>query len=216
MRAVLLGPPNAGKGVAGEYLSSAASVPCVSTGHLLRTEVAEGTEIGLRLKPELDNGRFAPDAIVEELIAQFLRDNRCFALDGFPRNVRQAEFLDAELLRLGCALNVVVYLNAADDVIVQRALTRLTCADCRRVTSTRYTASPICEVCGGRLYRRDDDTEETVRARLEVYRTQTRPLLAFYSSRDLIEEVDAACSIPELYAHLKAIVRRFDTMAVTA
>lgn len=216
MRAVLLGPPSSGKGVAGEYLNASAGVPCVSTGQLLRAEVEMQTEIGLKLKPELEKGHFAPDEIVQELISQFLRDSACFALDGFPRNVKQAEFLELELTRLNKPLNVVVYLSTSDDVIIQRATTRLTCSGCRRVTSTRYTSSLVCEVCGGELYRREDDTEETVRERLVVYRHQTQPLIDFYGSRGVLDEVDAGGTIPELCAQLDAIVARIASMPIIA
>lgn len=215
MRAVLLGPPNAGKGMAGEYLYKTADIISVSTGQLLRAEVASGSEVGRRLKEELDKGHFAPDEIVVSLVSDFLRQYDSFTLDGFPRNVQQAEYLEKELAKLGKPLSMVIFLSVPDEVIVERALARLTCSNCRRVTSTRLTDSLICEVCGGRLFRRSDDTEVTVRERIEIYRQQTEPLIAFYRTRRLLREVNADVTLPELYEELTRLVSSIKEMTAT-
>lgn len=208
MRAVLMGPPGAGKGTQAERLAAAWKVPHVSTGDLLREAVARGSDLGRRVKSTLDAGGLVPDDLMADLLRERLGRDDCrrgFVLDGYPRTERQARDLDAILAETGAELERVILLDVPDDVVVRRVGGRRTCSACGAVTHVdRLPAGcpDACERCGGRLSARADDEPRTVRRRLEVYRDETRPVVEYYRRAGRLAVVDGQGSPDEVYARL--------------
>jgi adenylate kinase len=200
MRIVLLGAPGSGKGTQSQRLVKRLGIPQISTGDLLRAAVARGSELGLKAKEAMDNGRLVDDALVLGMIRERLRESDArngFILDGFPRNLAQAHALDELLATLRQPLDVVVQLEVDYAELVKRIAGRRTCADCGRVfnllTSPPSAADALCPATGAphRLMQRPDDNEATVTERLRVYDEKTRPLIEFYRSRGLLRVIDA-------------------------
>ena len=195
LRIVFMGPPACGKGTQAAVLSEYLGLPVVVTGEMLRRAAAEGTPGGVAAKKFMDQGLLVPDSVlfqlVEETLCQPQYDGGVL-LDGYPRTIAQAEFLDAFLAKQGRAITHVLYLNVPDDVLIRRQAGRLICRSCGRVYN-RYSLPPAVEgqcECGGELYQRSDDSEETIRRRLQVYLDSTAPLISFYRQRGLLHEVD--------------------------
>jgi adenylate kinase len=211
MRIVLLGAPGSGKGTQSQRLVKKAGIPQISTGDLLRAAVAAGTALGKQAKAAMDEGRLVDDALVlgmirERLAAGDAREG--FILDGFPRNLAQAQTLEELLARLGQPLDAVVQLEVASPELVRRLSGRRTCADCGRVfnllTTRRASDAEPCPKTGRphRLIQRPDDNEETVRERLRVYEAQTRPLIDFYRARGLLRVINAEGEVDEVTRRL--------------
>jgi len=195
VRLVLLGPPGAGKGTQARHLVERFGVPLISTGDIFRRHVAEGTELGRRASAYLDAGELVPDELTIRMVMQAVdQAPDGFVLDGFPRNIPQAEALEVELAARGVPVSAALAFLVDEETAVKRIAGRRTCANCQRPYNVFYNPSHIegaCDVCGGPLVQRTDEDEETVRRRLEVYRQSTAPLLKFYSDRGLLREVDA-------------------------
>ncbi|HEX7050711.1 MAG TPA: adenylate kinase [Longimicrobiales bacterium] len=186
MNLILLGAPGAGKGTQGARIAERYSIPRISTGDLLRDAVRRGTALGQKAKAYMDAGELVPDDVILGLVRETLSGEaaaRGFVLDGFPRTRRQAEALNSLLDQLGRPLTAVIVIDVPDDVLVKRISGRRACPSCQAVYNI-YFEPPrtpgVCDVCGGALTERADDTAATVRRRLEVYREQTAPLVAFY------------------------------------
>jgi adenylate kinase len=196
VRIVLLGPPGAGKGTQARALAALWGIPQVSSGDLLRGVVREDSELGREAAGYMDRGQLVPDELVLKLIDQRLRKkdaHKGFILDGFPRNVMQAEALAKGLDRFGLKLDKAVAVIVPDEEIVKRISGRRTCRDCNAMYHVAFEppAKPgVCDKCGGELYQREDDAEETVRERLKVYREATQPLLDHYRQLGLLAQVD--------------------------
>ena len=196
MRLVLLGPPGAGKGTQARALGALWGIPQVASGDLLRAVVREDSELGREAASYMDRGQLVPDELVLKLIAERLRKEDArpgFILDGFPRNVKQAEALAAGLERAGLKLDKVVAVIVPDEEIVKRISGRRTCRNCNAMYHVVFEPPKkpgVCDKCGGELYQRDDDAEETVRERLKVYAETTRPLLDHYARLGLLAQVD--------------------------
>ncbi len=197
MRIVLLGPPGAGKGTQALRLADRYRIPHIATGDLFRDEVARGTPLGFKAKEYMDRGEYVPDDVVIEMVMHRLdrSDARLgFILDGFPRTPKQASELEHRLAVEGRPLEAVLKFSITDEVAVKRLTGRWTCSTCKR-TFNEATKPPraegVCDVCGGTLTRRSDDNEETVRRRLEVYRSDTAPLELYFWERGLLREIDA-------------------------
>ena len=196
MRLVLLGPPGAGKGTQARMLELRLKAPQIASGDLLRAAVRSGTELGLKAKRFMDKGELVPDALVLGLIGERLdsadaRDG--FILDGFPRTVAQAETLAAMLRERGIRLDKVVAVNVPDEEIIKRISGRRTCRKCGAMYHVIYDPPrnmDLCNSCNGELYQREDDAEDTVRARLEVYAASTRPLLDYYGRLGLLAQIE--------------------------
>jgi adenylate kinase len=195
MRLVLLGPPGAGKGTQARHLVERFGVPLIATGDIFRSNVAEGTELGRLAKAYLDAGELVPDEVTIGMVMQAIDQVPVgFILDGFPRNIRQAEALEAELAARDAPLSAALAFLVDEETAVKRIAGRRTCANCQRPYNVFFDpprAEGVCDACGGPLLQRTDEDEPTVRRRLEVYRESTAPLLKFYSDRGLLREVDA-------------------------
>ncbi len=199
MRLVLLGPPGSGKGTQGEKLASALGVPRISTGDILRRNVAAGTDLGKQARAFMESGKLVPDELVIAMTAERLKEPDArggFVLDGFPRTIAQAE----ALARL-TSLDAVVNLFLEPEELVKRSAGRRVCPNCESVyhlVSNPPRKAGICDKCGSALVTRPDDREEVVRTRIETYERQTAPLVAYYRDRGLLREVYASGLIDEI------------------
>ena len=217
MRIILLGAPGSGKGTQAQRLSASRGVPQVSTGDLLRGAVKAGTELGLKAKAAMDAGELVSDDIVLGMIRERLAEPDAapgFILDGFPRNIAQAEALDGVLDEIDAPLDAVVLLDVDFDVLLKRITGRRTCGQCGKVYNVYFlppAAEGVCDACGGELVQRADDTEETVSNRLKVYESQTAPLVAFYEDRGKLKVVPATGEIDDVLAQLEETLSPFST-----
>lgn len=198
MRVVLLGPPGSGKGTQARHLVERYGVAYIATGDLFRANVQQGTDLGMKAKTYLDAGELVPDEVtIGMVMAAIDQTTDGFILDGFPRNIPQAETLEAELASRSRPLSAALAFILEEDEAIKRIAGRRTCANCQTPYNVYFNpprTENVCDRCGGRLVQRTDESEETVRRRLEVYRESTAPLLKFYSERGLLREVDAAGS----------------------
>jgi adenylate kinase len=209
MRIVLLGAPGSGKGTQAQRLQAKYGVPQVSSGDLLRDAVARGTELGLKAKSVMDSGQLVSDDIVLGLIRDRLRRPdaaRGFILDGFPRNIDQANSLDALLKELGQPIDAVLQLDVRKQTLVQRLAGRRTCPTCGTVYNVHSLPPGVttCSKDGAQLYQRPDDKEEVVAKRLEVYATQTQPLIEHYSNLGQLRVVAGEGALDEVFERMEA------------
>jgi adenylate kinase len=204
VRLVLVGPPGAGKGTQAEFIAERFGIPKISTGDIFRTNVSNGTELGKLAKKYMDAGDLVPDEVTIAMVSSRLGEPDAaagFLLDGFPRNVAQAYELDSILSDLGTSLDVVLELDVDNDEVVLRLSGRRTCKKCGHVWHLEYDPPPtpdVCGRCGGVLYQRDDDLAETVRHRLDVYASQTSPLIEFYRGREQLVVMDALGAVEDV------------------
>lgn len=212
MKLILLGPPGAGKGTQAKMLMDRFAIPQISTGDILRAAVANRTEMGIRAKEYMDAGALVPDQVVIGIVRDRLQEADCergFILDGFPRTVPQADALRRELSLLGRELDAVVSLEVDVDVLVERLTGRRTCGGCGRGFHVRFDpprVSGVCDACGGALVQRDDDREETIRQRLQVYAAQTAPLVDYYRGQKLLREVDGMAAMNEVQGQILGLL----------
>jgi adenylate kinase len=201
---VLVGPPGAGKGTQAQFIASHLSIPKISTGDIFRVNVSQGTELGREAKAYMDRGDLVPDSVTIAMVRDRLAEGDTrdgFLLDGFPRTLTQAKALDETLDDMGTKLDVVLELVVDDDEVVRRLSGRRTCRVCGRVWHLDFdppTREGICDQCGGELFQRDDDREETVRHRLEVYAEQTAPLIDFYADKSILVGLDATGPVEDV------------------
>jgi len=215
VRVVLVGPPGAGKGTQAQFLASHLSIPKISTGDIFRDNVSHGTALGRRAQAYMERGDLVPDEVTIAMVTDRLADEDAqagFLLDGFPRNVPQAETLKKMLLSWDTKLDVVLELVVDDDEVVRRLSGRRTCRRCGRIWHVSFdppTVAGICDDCGGELFQRDDDREETIRHRLEVYQEQTSPLVSFYADEGTLLGLDATGPVDEITERALSALRRF-------
>jgi adenylate kinase len=215
VRLVLVGPPGAGKGTQAQFLSSHLSIPKISTGDIFRDNVSHGTALGRRAQSYMERGDLVPDQITIAMVTDRLADDDAgsgFLLDGFPRNVPQAETLKKLLSAWDTRLDVVLELVVDDDEVVRRLSGRRTCRRCGRVWHATFdppSRPDICDDCGGELFQRDDDREETIRHRIEVYQQQTSLLIAFYADEGILLGIDATGPVDEITDRALNALRRF-------
>ncbi len=212
MNLILLGPPGAGKGTQAERMSALYGIPHISTGDIFRENLKKGTELGLKAKEYMDRGELVPDEVVIGIVRERLAEPDCetgFILDGFPRTVAQADALKEMLAETGRAIDHVLNVQVPDEVVVERLTARRTCRSCGAVYHLKFNPPRVegkCDSCGGELYVRDDDREETVRARLREYRAKTQPLIEYYRSEGLLRDVDGGASMDEVLASIRKIL----------
>jgi adenylate kinase len=215
VRLVLVGPPGAGKGTQAQFLSSHLSIPKISTGDIFRDNVSHGTALGRRAQAYMERGDLVPDEITIAMVTDRLADDDAgsgFLLDGFPRNVPQAETLKKLLSAWDTRLDVVLELVVDDDEVVRRLSGRRTCRRCGRVWHATFdppSRPDICDDCGGELFQRDDDREETIRHRIEVYQQQTSLLISFYADEGILLGIDATGPVDEITDRALNALRRF-------
>jgi adenylate kinase len=215
VRLVLVGPPGAGKGTQAQFISSNLSIPKISTGDIFRYNVSTGTELGRQAKAFMDRGDLVPDEVTIAMVSSRLQEDDAqvgFLLDGFPRNVPQAETLKKMLAELDARLDIVLELVVDDDEVVRRLSGRRTCRKCGRIWHVVFdppARQGICDECGGELFQRDDDQEDTIRHRLEVYQQQTRPLISFYADEGTLLGIDATGPVEEITDRAMSALRRF-------
>jgi adenylate kinase len=209
-RVVLLGPPGAGKGTQAKLLQEAFAACQISTGDILRKAVAEQTRLGKEAAQYIDRGALVPDDVIVGLVAERLKEKDCekgFILDGFPRTIPQAESLDAMLRDMRLSLNRALSVQVPRSVIIERLAGRRSCKNCGALAHVVFSPPKkegVCDRCGGELYQRQDDKEETVAHRLKVYEQQTAPLVDYYRRRGLLREIDGVGAIDEIRSRVTA------------
>ncbi len=203
-RVVLLGPPGAGKGTQAKLLQERFAACQISTGDILRKAIAEQTPLGKEAGQYVSRGALVPDDVIVKLVAERLKEKDCgkgFILDGFPRTIPQAEGLDRILKQMGLGLNRVLSVQVPQPVIIERLAGRRTCKDCGALSHVAFSPTKkagVCDQCGGEIYQRADDQEETVANRLKVYENQTAPLIGYYRQRDLLRRIDGVGAVDEI------------------
>jgi adenylate kinase len=207
MRLVLVGPPGAGKGTQAQFLAAHFSIPHISTGDIFRANLKAGTELGNQAKGFMDRGELVPDSVTNEMVKDRLTHDDAvngFLLDGFPRNVAQAEVLRAILADKKTPLQAVLEFSLANEEIVARLSSRRTCRDC----GAPSVGVDKCPTCGGDVYQREDDKAEVIARRLEVYAEQTAPIISFYRNEGLLISVSAVGNVEDITAHAISALSR--------
>ena len=195
MRAILMGPPGAGKGTQAAVLVDRFQIPHISTGDMFRAAIKAGTALGLKAKEYMDAGELVPDSVTIGIVEERLKEADCakgFLLDGFPRTVAQADALGELLTKLSFPLDGVLNISVDYDVLLERLTGRRFCRQCGATYHTVFNPPKtvdVCDKCGGELYQRSDDTLETAKNRLAVYQEQTAPLISYYREKGLVKDI---------------------------
>jgi len=216
MNFILFGPPGAGKGTQAKFIIDTYSVPQISTGDILRDAVKNKTALGLKAKEIMDSGALVSDEVVLGIVEERLSKPDCekgFVLDGFPRTLPQATALKSLLIKNSKKIDCVISLELDDDVIVKRLSGRRTCPACG--AGYHLLADPpisvgVCNKCSASLVQRDDDCEDTILKRLQIYHEQTSPLKAYYEQEGLLHHIDGALSIQNIQTSIQSVVEKFN------
>jgi len=206
---ILLGAPGSGKGTQSMRLADKFGFAHLATGDIFRSEISQGTELGKKAQDYVKSGKLVPDAIVTEMVAARLEAGKNYLLDGFPRNIDQAQSLAGMLKRNGTAIDLVCSLTLPTAEAIRRMSSRRICSNCAEVYNTisRPTkVEGVCDKCSGKVIQREDDTEATAAKRLMVFEDLTHPLVAYYKSEQVFHEIDAAQSPAQVEAALSAVI----------
>ena len=212
MRLVFLGAPGAGKGTQAKKLVEKYKIPQISTGDILRAAVAAGTPLGKEAKSYMDKGELVPDSVVIGLVKERIAQDDCkkgCILDGFPRNTAQAEVLDKVLAEMKAPLDAAVDVDVNRDILLKRLTGRRTCKNCQQMYNIYFSTSKkegVCDKCGGELFQRNDDKEETIKRRLDVYDAQTAPLMDYYKKKGILKSVMGTGSIDEIFSKVCSVI----------
>ena len=208
MQLLLMGPPGAGKGTQAAELVKKFQIPHISTGDMFRAAVKEGTELGKQAKACMDSGKLVPDEVTIGIVKERLAKDDCkqgFILDGFPRTVEQADALGGILDELGMKLTRVLNIHVPAEDLIERAIGRRICKKCGATYHVKFNPTKVesvCDNCGGELYQRKDDNEETMKNRLSVYEASTKPLIDYYTKADVYTEIDGRQPIEKVTEEL--------------
>ncbi len=211
MNLILLGPPGAGKGTQAKMMIDKYQIPQISTGDILRAALKERTPLGLKAKEYMDKGLLVPDEVVIDIIRERLKEPDCrngYILDGFPRTVAQAQALDKVLADMHSAIDHVISIEVDKGELIKRLTGRRTCRQCGRGYHVIFDPSlnkDLCDKCQGELYQRDDDNEDTVRNRLDVYDSQTFPLIQYYKEKNLLRPIEGQGSIQQIFDRIAEV-----------
>jgi adenylate kinase len=214
MLIILLGPPGAGKGTQAERIVKERQLAYIATGDILRNAVKAATALGRKAKQFMDQGQLVPDELVVEIVKERLQDPDCAKgalLDGFPRTVSQATFLEQVLPTVGFGIDRVLSVEVDEHELIERLTGRRVCSDCGASYHLKFKPPQVrnvCDQCGGDLYQRDDDTLETVEERLQVYRKQTEPLVKYYLDKQLLDRIDGNLDIDQVYKQIDVILEK--------
>jgi adenylate kinase len=212
MQIVLLGPPGCGKGTQAKEIVSSCNIPQISTGDMLRLAVKNGSPMGKEAKKFMDEGLLVPDEVVIGIVEERLQGSDCqdgFILDGFPRTIPQADALEGVLKKIGKPLQGVISFEVDDAILVERLSGRRICKDCGCGYHISFDPPRVegkCNKCGGVLFQRDDDKQETIEGRLEVYRKQTASLLSYYKEKGLLFPIDGTNTIEKVRADVQSVL----------
>lgn len=205
LRAVLLGPPGAGKGTQAVRLVEKYEIPHISTGDIFRKNIKEGTELGKKAQEYMNAGALVPDELVVDLVKDRLQQDDCkngFLLDGFPRTIFQAEKLDEFLSESNLKMDIVINLKVEKEALIKRLTGRRVCKDCGasyHIVNIPPKKEGVCDICGGELIQRKDDNIETVENRINVYEEQTAPLIGYYREAGSLVDFDGEASLDEVF-----------------
>ncbi len=206
MRLLLVGPPGAGKGTQAQFLAAHYSIPHISTGDIFRANLKAGTEIGNQARVYMDRGELVPDGVTNEMVRLRLEESdasKGFLLDGWPRNIAQAQYFDGVLSAKNISMDAVLEMQISDAQIIARLSSRRTCRDCGKPSQGEK-----CGACGGELYQREDDKEEVIANRLKVYAEQTAPIITFYRYKGLLLTTPATGSVADITAQAIALLSK--------
>jgi len=209
---ILLGAPGAGKGTQASVVAQKLNLVHIASGDLFRQALAQGTELGIQAKSYMERGTLVPDEITTQMILERMSAPDCengVILDGFPRNLPQAEALDEALVRLAKAINMVVYIKVSEEELLKRLSGRWICRNCQapyHAVDSPPRVQDKCDKCGGELYQRPDDTAQTVKKRLEVYFAETAPLIDYYARGGKLVEIDGVGSVDEVPRRIVAVL----------
>lgn len=212
MKIIMLGAPGAGKGTQAKMIAEKCGIPHISTGDIFRANIKNGTELGTKAKEYMDKGLLVPDELVCDLVVDRIQQADCekgYILDGFPRTIPQAEALEAALNAIEQKLDYAIDIDVPDENIINRMSGRRACVGCGATYHVVFNPTKVegkCDVCGESLILRDDDKPETVKKRLDVYHTQTQPLIDFYSARKVLVEVDGTQSMDKVFEDIMKIL----------
>jgi adenylate kinase len=213
MRLIFLGPPGVGKGTQALKLSDACKIPKISTGDILREAVRNNTPLGMKAKSFIDAGRLVPDDLVVSLIHERLKEDNAqkgYIMDGFPRNVVQAEALAQMLVQAGSMIQKVLNFHLSDAELLRRLSNRRSCPQCQTVYNLIFKPPKekgVCDRCKSFLVQRSDDEPQTIQKRLGVYRKDTAPLIPYYETQGILENIDAAGAVEDIYSRVLSAVR---------
>ncbi len=213
MRLILVGPPGAGKGTQAVQLAKHFKIPHISTGDIFRANLKNGTELGKQAQSFMDRGELVPDSVTNEMVRERLGNSDVgngFLLDGFPRNTNQAEVLDGILKAKNMPLDAALELKIDHAEIIKRLSGRRTCRGCGASSHIEFEkpkVAGVCDKCQGELYQREDDNEEVVSRRLEIYSEQTEPIISFYKSAGLLKNISALGEVSEITKNAIAILK---------
>ncbi len=214
MRLILLGPPGCGKGTQAQRMAEEYRIPQISTGDLFRKAVKERTALGQEAKKYMDQGKLVPDDIVVGMVEERLEENDCkggFILDGFPRTLEQAKKLDKLLKKKKLDIDSVVSIEVDDNEVVKRLSGRRTCRKCGSMYHVFFNPpgnEGVCDKCQGELYQRDDDHEDTIRTRLQVYHDQTAPLIKYYTDKGSLSRIEGVGSIDDIFNRIEEVLSK--------
>lgn len=212
MKIIMLGAPGAGKGTQAKMIAEKYAVPHVSTGDIFRSNIKNGTELGMEAKKYMDQGLLVPDELTVKILLDRVAQEDCqngYVLDGFPRTIPQAEVLDRALNEIGDKIDYAINVDVPDENIIRRMGGRRACLSCGATFHVEHIPPKqegICDTCGKELVLRDDDKPETVKNRLDVYHKQTQPLIDFYQAKGILRTVDGTVDMKDVFAAITAIL----------